>query len=162
MKGRKKRTPKKRAPSHRDPHGDTETTDNVVRPNEFPDISVNEYGQPGGDDIMFNAGGDADDPSRWEYQSEYVHNPFGAGPSGVNNQRGERDTGFFDPGNSALKILLNMYIIFLMQVLPVSIIKEVNKTRLFLIREILHLKILLNSSSGQTLHANMIALTVKF
>ncbi|WOG81477.1 hypothetical protein DCAR_0100625 [Daucus carota subsp. sativus] len=112
MKGRKKRTPKKRAPSHNDPHGETGTTDNVVRPNEFVDVSVNDFEQPGGDDIMFNAGGDADDPSRWEYQSEYVHNPFGAGPSGVNNQRGssgvnnqrsEQNTVISDPGNSAFE-----------------------------------------------------------
>lgn len=92
--------PNSNVPDYHDPHGGVGTSDNVAGPNEFFDISVDDYGQPGDENIMFNVEGNNDHPSRWESQNtQFVYDPSQGGPSGVQDQSGGQNAGYFDPEN---------------------------------------------------------------
>lgn len=92
--------PNSNVPDQHDPHGGVGTSNNVAGPNEFFDISVDDYEQPDGENLMFNVEGNNDHPSRWESQNtQFVNDPSQAGPSGAHDQSGVKNAGYFDPDN---------------------------------------------------------------
>lgn len=96
--------PNSNVPDYHDPHGEMGTSDNVARPNEFFDVSVYDQQQPGGENIMFNVEGNNDHPSRWESQNtQFVNDPSQEGPSGVQDQSGGQNAGYFDQANCVVE-----------------------------------------------------------
>lgn len=95
--------PNTHIPSHHDSHGEMGTFETTS--NAFIDITVDDYEQPCGENIMFNVEGNIDNPSRWESQNtQFVNDPSQAGTSGVHDQIGGQNAGYFDPENIAFEI----------------------------------------------------------